>query len=58
MNTAVLGRVLLCLTVGVGLLAVVVTAVPSPIQVLAAMLLLPVQSLLFASAVSGRHRTA
>ena len=58
MNTAALGRVLLCLALGVGLLAAIVTVVPPPVQVLAAMFILPVQSLLFAFAVSDRRRTA
>jgi hypothetical protein len=58
MTYTVIGRALGCLALGVALLATVVAFVPAPIQVLAALVVLPVESLLIAMATATRRQPA
>ncbi|HEY7033450.1 MAG TPA: hypothetical protein VH482_19090 [Thermomicrobiales bacterium] len=57
MTYGAIGRSLLCLLVGVALLASVVALVPGPLQVVAVLIVLPVESLLLAVATSPRRRS-
>jgi hypothetical protein len=58
MTYSAIGRALFCLLLGVALLASVVTFVPGPLQVLAALVVLPVESILLAIATSPRRRSS
>jgi hypothetical protein len=53
MTYTAIGRALFCLLLGVALLASVVAFVPGPLQVLAALVVLPIESILS----RGRHVT-
>jgi hypothetical protein len=53
-----IGRAISCLILGVVILAAVVAFVPGPVQVLAALIVLPIESLLVAVATSPRRRFA
>lgn len=55
MSYTAIGRALFCLLFGVALLASVVAFVPGPLQVLAALVVLPVESILLAVATSPRR---
>jgi len=55
MTYAPVVKALLCLFLGVALLASVIAIVPGPLQVLAALIVLPVESLLLAVATSTRR---
>jgi hypothetical protein len=56
MTYSAIGRALFCLVLGVVILATVVAFVPGPLQVLAALVVLPVESILLAIATSPRRR--
>jgi hypothetical protein len=58
MTHGVIGRSIFCLLLGVALLATVAAFVPGPLQVFAALIVLPVESLLIAVATSPRRRFA
>jgi hypothetical protein len=55
MTTSSIGRALFCLFLGVALLASVVAFVPGPLQVLAALIILPFESILLAYATAPRR---
>ena len=55
MTYSAIGRALFCLLLGVALLASVVAFVPGPLQVLAALVVLPIESILLAVATSPRR---
>jgi hypothetical protein len=56
MTYAAIGRSILCLFLGVALLAAVVAFVPGPLQVLGALIVLPIESLILAIATTPRRR--
>jgi len=56
MTYGAIARSISCLFLGVALLATVVAFVPGPLQVLAALILLPIESLLLAFATTPRGR--
>jgi hypothetical protein len=56
MTYSAIGRSLFCLLLGVALLASVVAFVPGPLQVMAALVVLPIESILLAVATSPRRR--
>lgn len=56
MTYGAIGRAIFCLFLGVALLAAVVAFVPGPLQVLAALIVLPIESLLLAVATTPRRR--
>lgn len=56
MTYSAIGRALFCLFLGVALLASVVAFVPGPFQVLAALVVLPIESILLAVATTPRRR--
>ncbi|MEA2597019.1 MAG: hypothetical protein QOF01_3488 [Thermomicrobiales bacterium] len=58
MTYVAIGKALFCLFLGVALLASVVAFVPGPLQVLAALVVLPIESLLLAFATSPRRSVA
>ena len=57
MTYSAIGRALFCIFLGVALLGGVVAFVPGPFQVLAALVVLPIESILLAVATSPRRRT-
>jgi hypothetical protein len=56
MTYTAIGRALFCLFLGVALLASVVAFVPGPLQVLAALIVLPIESFRLVFATSPRRR--
>lgn len=56
MTWGAIGRAVCCLVLGVAILASVVAFVPGPVQVFAALIVLPGESLLLAVATAPRRR--
>ncbi len=56
MTYTAIGRALFCLFFGVALLAAVVAFVPGPLQVLAALVVLPIESILLAVATGPKRQ--
>jgi hypothetical protein len=56
MTYGAIGRAILCVLVGIALLAAVMAVIPGPLQVLAALIVLPIEALLLSVATTPRRR--